>query len=450
MSRAKTIQSPKGMRDILPENQKYFKFIQKKSDQLLDYYGFERIDTPMVESVDLFLRSVGEVSDIMEKEIYSFKTKGGDALALRPEGTAGVVRAYIENGMSVWPHPVKLSYWGPMFRHDQPQHGRYRQFYQLGVETIGDSSEAVDAELIFLGYKLLDMLGLDNYNVHINSLGDSSCRPSYLKALKDYYKNRSKKLCSNCKDRFKTNILRLLDCKEPECVELVKEAPQIVDFLDEDCKKHFKHVLEFLDEAKVPYILNPRLVRGLDYYTRTVFEFLPEENPSTGSTSSPQASSGQVPSAPPEQSSSQSAVIAGGRYDKLVEILGGSKTPAAGWAMGIDRVALSLKEKGVNIPDVSPKPKVFLVQLGEAAKRKSLNLYESFRKAGIETKSSIGRDSIKSQLRIANRLGVKFALIFGQKEALDGTTILREMTTGVQETVPLEKIVDEVKKRLKA
>ena len=414
------------MRDILPEDQKYFRYIQKKSDQLLEYYGFERIDTPMVESVDLFLRSVGETSDIMEKEIYTVKTKGGDVLALRPEGTAGVIRAYIENGMNVRPHPVKLSYWGPMFRHDQPQHGRYRQFYQLGIETIGDSSEAVDAELIFLGYKLLDMLGLDNYNVHINSLGDSSCRPGYIKALKDYYKSKLKKLCSNCKNRFKTNILRLLDCKEAECIELAKEAPQTVDFLDDECKSHFKHVLEFLDEAKVPYILNPRLVRGLDYYTRTIFEFLPDEE------------------------GSQSSIGGGGRYDKLVEMLGGSKTPGAGWSIGIDRVILALKEKNINIPEGLSKPKVFLVQLGEAAKRKSLNLYESLRKAGIEAKSSIGRDSIKSQLRIANRLGVRLALIFGQKEALDGTIILREMDTGVQETIPLEKIVDEVKKRLKA
>jgi len=377
---------------------------------------------------------VGETSDIMEKEIYTLKTKGGDMLALRPEGTAGVIRAYIENGMKVRPHPVKLSYWGPMFRHDKPQHGRYRQFHQLGIETIGDSSEAVDAELIFLGYKLLDMLGLDNYNVHINSLGDSNCRPGYIKALKDYYKIMSKKLCPDCKNRFKINILRLLDCKEAECIELAKEAPQIIDFLDDDCKKHFKHVLEFLDEAKVPYILNSRLVRGLDYYSRTVFEFLPDEDPSN----------------PSGQGGSQSSVIAGGRYDKLVEILGGSKTPAAGWGMGIDRVILALKEKNVNVPENLIKPKIFLVQLGESAKRKSINLYESFRKAGIEAKSSIGRDSIKSQLRIANRLGVRFALIFGQKEAFDGTIILREMDTGVQETIPLEKIVDEVKKRLKA
>lgn len=441
MGKQRQIQSPRGMHDILPDDQKYFKHILKKAESLLEYYGFERIDTPILESVDLFYRSAGEASDIVEKEIYTLKTKGGDVLALRPEGTPGVVRAYIENGMNVRPHPVKLSYFGPMFRHDQPQYGRYRQFYQLGVETIGDSSEAVDAELIFLGYKLLDTLGLSNYNVHINSLGDSNCRPRYVKALKEYYKNRVKKLCSNCKDRFKTNPLRLLDCKEAECAELAKETPQIVDFLDDDCRSHFKHVLEFLDEAKVPYILNPRLVRGLDYYTRTVFEFMPTDLLN---------SAGQEQGATTkDKERSQLSVIAGGRYDELVELVGGSNTPAAGWAMGVERIVSALKEKGTNIPDRLPKPKIFLVQLGEAAKRKSINLYESFRKAGIEAKSSIGRDSIKSQLRIANRLGVRFALIFGQKEALDDTVILREMDTGVQETIPLEKIVDEVKKRLK-
>jgi histidyl-tRNA synthetase len=219
----------------------------------------------------------------------------------------------------------------------------------------------------------------------------------------------------------------LLDCKEEDCKEVAKDAPQILDYLDEDCRLHFKRVLEFLDEAKIPYILNPHLVRGLDYYTKTIFEILPEEN-----------------------ITAQSALPAGGRYDRLIDIMGGTKTPAAGWATGIERIILALKEKNVNVPEFKPKPKVFLVQLGDAAKRRSLNLFESFRKAGIEAKSSLGRDSIKSQLRIAHRLGVKFTLIFGQKEALDGTIILREMDTGVQETIPMEKIVDEVKKRLKS
>jgi histidyl-tRNA synthetase len=426
-AKARQIQSVKGMHDILPEDQKYWRYIQKKLESLLEYYSFERISTPVLEPADLFIRTVGESSDIVSKEIYTLKTKGGDLLALRPEGTAPVVRAYLENGMNVHPHPVKLYYVDPMFRHDEPQAGRYRQFYQLGVETIGDGSEAVDAELIFIAYKLLDSLGLDGYDVHINSIGDQNCRPVYIKALKDYFRSKIKNLSAESRNRLKEgNVLRILDSKEETDREVVKEAPQMVDFLDDACRLHFKHVLEFLDEAKVPYILNPHLVRGLDYYTRTVFELIPNEN-----------------------ASSQSTLIAGGRYDRLIEQLGGVRTPAAGWAMGIERIVLAMKEKNVHVPDATPKPKVFLVQLGEAPKRKALPLFESFRKAGIETKSSLGRDSIKSQLRIAHRLGVRFALIFGQKEALDGTIIIREMDTGVQETVLLDRVVDEVKKRLK-
>jgi len=236
-----------------------------------------------------------------------------------------------------------------------------------------------------------------------------------------------KKVCGQCKVRFKKNVLKMLDCKETDCKEVAKDAPPIVDFLDDECKAHFKRVLEFLDEAKVPYILNPHLVRGLDYYTRTVFEFMPEDT-----TTGPQL-----------------AIISGGRYDRLIDLLGGPKTPAAGWAMGIERVIIALKEQNVSVPEIGLKPKVFLIQLGDAAKRKSLSLFENLRKSGIEVKSSLGRDSIKSQLRIAHRLGVKYALIFGQKEALEGTIIIREMDTGIQETVLLEKIVDAMKKRLK-
>lgn len=426
IKKQKSFQSPKGMHDILPEDQKYWKYIMKKAEHLLDFYGFERVDTPILESTDLFIKSMGESSDIVEKEMYNLRTKGGDNLTLRPEITASIARSYIENGMSVRPHPVKLYTMGQVFRHDQPQQGRYRQFYQLDVETLGDASEIIDAELIFLAYKLLDSLGLNNMNVRINSIGDSQCRPAYLKVLKDFYRNKLKKVCATCKGRFKTNILRMIDCKEPECRETAKEIPQFLDYLDEDCRAHFKHVLEFLDEVKVPYILDSTLVRGLDYYTRTTFEFVSEED-----------------------GASQASIIGGGRYDKLINFLSGPKTPAAGWAMGMERVVAAMKQQNVNVPEVKPRPKVFLAQLGEVAKRKSINLFESFRKAGIEAKSSFGRDSIKSQLRIAHRLGAKFTLIFGQKEALDGTVILKEMESGVQETIPLEKIVDEVKKRLK-
>jgi len=424
--KSRQILAPKGMHDILPDEQKYWRYVLKKAESLAEDYSFERIDTPIVEQTELFIKAEGQDADIIDKEIYNFKTKGGDDLSLRPEGTPAVIRAYLENGLNVKPHPVKLYYFGPMFRHDQPQQGRYRQFYHFGVETIGDASEIVDTELIFFGYKLLSYLGLNNYNVHINSIGDSSCRPLYLKALKDFYKNRTQKICSQCRIRFKKNVLRMLDCKEGACQEVNKDAPPIVDFLDEDCKTHFKRVLEFIDEAKIPYIFSPHLVRGLDYYTRTVFEFVPEDNPG-----------------------SQSTVIAGGRYDRLVDFLGGSKTPAAGWAMGVERVIMAIKERNITIPEIGIKPKIFLAQLGDAAKRKSLVLFENLRKAGIEVKSSLGRDSVKSQLRIANRLGVRYTLIFGQKEALEGTTIIREMKSGIQETILLDKVVDEMKKRLK-
>jgi len=439
LSKAKNLQAPKGMHDILPEEQKYWRYVLKKAESIIEDYGFERIDTPIVESTELFLRGVGENTDIVEKEMYSFKTRGGDDLSLRPEGTAGVVRAYIENGMQVRPHPVKLFYYGPMFRHDQPQAGRYRQHWQLAVETIGDASEIVDAELIFVGYKILESLGLKNYNVQINSLGDASSRAVYVRALKDYYKPRLKKVCTQCKSRFKNNILRMLDCKEETCREAAKDAPPIFDFLNEDAKKHFKRLIEILDECKIPYILNQNLVRGQDYYTHTIFEFVPEEKEVEKS----------LDGKPVQIVSSGLALGGGGRYDRLIDMLGGPKTPAAGWALGVDRIVTALKQNNINVPEIGVKPKVFLAQLGDAAKKKSLMLFENMRKAGIEVKSSLGRDSIKSQLRIANRLGVRYTLIFGQKEAIDGTIIIREMDTGIQETVLLDKVVEEMKKRLK-
>lgn len=437
------------MHDILPEEQRYWRYIFKKAESILEDYGFGRIDTPMVEFTDLFARGVGESTDIVEKEMYNFKTKGGDDLSLRPEGTAGIVRAYIENGMQVRPHPVKLYYFGPMFRHDQPQAGRYRQHWQIGAETIGDSSEIVDAELIFMGYKILESLGLKRYVVHINSLGDAFSRVAYARALKDYYKPRLKKVCGQCKNRFKKNILRMLDCKEEACRGASKDVPAIFDFLSEDAKKHFKKVIEFLDECKIPYILNHYLVRGQDYYTHTIFEYVPEDGsdkkPETGLDDN-SGSSGAEPVSIP---SPKLALGGGGRYDKLIETMGGPKTPAAGWALGVERIVAALKQHEIEVPGIGVKPKIFLAQLGDAAKRKSLVLFENLRKAGIEIKSSLGRDSIKSQLRIANRLDVRYTLIFGQKEALDGTILVREMDTGIQESILLDKAVEEMKRRLK-
>ena len=448
MSKFKSFQSVKGMHDVLPADQQYWKFVYKRGSSLAEDYGFEKIDTPLVEQAQLFLRSIGEETDIAGKEMYVFKTKGGDELALRPENTAGIVRAYIENGMNSWPHPVKLWYWGPMFRHDQPQAGRYRQFYQFGVEMFGDENAAADAESILLALGFLESLGFKNLSLRINSIGDSNCRPQYLKALKEFLKTRDKQLCVQCRIRSKINPLRVLDCKEESCRTVFKDAPQTVDYLDDKCREHFKKVIEFLDEIKAPYLLDPFLVRGLDYYTHTVFEIVLEES---GSTPGKKAGLNELSKKEEKLSFGTSlTLVAGGRYNGLVDFLGGPKVPAVGWACGIERIILAIKSLGLRVPESGPQPKIFLAQLGDFAKRKSLVLFEDFRKAGISTSTSLGRDSIKAQLRIANRLKVKLALIIGQKEAIDKTIILREMDSGVQEVVPMEGIIEAVKKRLKS
>ncbi|MEK7203833.1 MAG: histidine--tRNA ligase [Patescibacteria group bacterium] len=424
MARGKQIQSVKGMHDILPEDWPLRDFVFKKVKTILEDYDYERIETPVLEQTELFERGVGGGTDIVEKEMYSFKTKGGDSVTMRPEGTAPVVRAYLEHGMRSLPQPVKLYYLSPKFRHEQPQLGRYRQYWTIGAELLGEGSFSADAELIFILWKIFEEIELkDKITLQINSIGDSNCRPEYKKALKDYYKNKLKKVCAPCRVKYKKNILRMLDCIQQECREISAKAPQIFDFLDDDCKTHLKNVLEFLEEAKVPYILNPYLVRGLDYYTRTVFEIWPEEG--------------------------GMALASGGRYDRLVETLGGQKTEAAGWEIGVERITEFIKNKDIKIPKQKPEPKIFLTQLGDLAKKRSLIIFEQFRKAGIPLKASFTRDSIKSQLRIANKLGVRFTLILGQREALDGNIILRDMESSVQETLPLEGIVEVIKKRLK-
>lgn len=426
MTKAKPIQSVKGMHDILPEDWPFREFIFKKANSVLEDYDYQKIETPVLEETELFSRGVGEGTDIVEKEMYSFKTRGGDSVTMRPEGTASVVRAYIEHGMKSLPQPVKLYYTSPMFRHEQPQEGRYREFWQIGAEQFNEASFSADAEMIFVLWKIFEELGLKNgVTLKINSLGDRNCRPEYKKALRDYYKNKLKKVCAPCRAKFKKNILRMLDCTQSECKEIGAKAPQIFDFLDDECKTHFKNVLESLEEAQVPYIINPYLVRGLDYYTRTLFEVWSDE----------------------EGSSVQLA--GGGRYDYLMELLGGQKTEAVGWAIGIERVINLLKKKEIKIPKQRPEPKIFLAQLGDLAKKRSLLLFERFRKAGIPLKASFTRDSIKSQLRIANRLGVRFTLLLGQREALDGNIILRDMESSVQETLPLDGIVEAIKKRIK-
>jgi histidyl-tRNA synthetase len=323
------------------------------------------------------------------------------------------------------PQPVKLYSIGPVFRHDKPQTGRYRQFHQFNFEIIGDPSEVSDVQIIQVFVNILRRLNLKKFTLYINSIGCLLCASKYKKSLFGYYRHRFNRLCPDCRRRFKDNSLRLLDCKKEKCKHLASEAPQILDFLCDECKVHFKKVLEILEDLEIPYILNPYLVRGLDYYTKTVFEIWEDK-----------------------EDVSQGSLVGGGRYDNLVEMFKGKSTPAVGAAAGIERIVNSFRKQDVKVSE-GEKPRVFMIQLGELGKRKSLKLFEEFQKKGIKVGEAFSKPSIKSQLKIADKEGIQIALILGQKEALENNIIIRDMTSGVQETVPIERVINEVKKRLK-
>ena len=431
----KPLQRPKGTYDILPDDQKYWEKARKVVKNIALSYGFERIDTPVIEYSDLYAASVGAATDIIEKQMYSFKSRGGDMLSLRPEWTAGVMRAFIENGMVNLSQPVKLYSFGPIFRYEQPQAGRYRQFFQANLEAIGSVDPIYDAQMISAFLIICNELGLKNLKVEINSIGCGKCRPPFRNQLLRYYKPRFTKLCKDCKRRLKDNPLRLLDCKEETCQELKANAPNLIDNLCEDCHDHFKSVLEYLDETEVPYALNLHLVRGLDYYTKTVFEvFLEDEHLNNGDEKTHQRS--------------KLALGGGGRYDELSKLLGGRDVPAVGAGIGIDRVIEAMKSQNVKIAPLL-RPEIFLVQLGSLSKKKCLKLFEELRKDGLSVAEAFGKDSIKAQLKAADRLGVKISLILGQKEVVDGMIIVREMDSGAQESVPIEKVIKVVREKLK-
>ena len=426
MTKKPKFQRPTGMHDILPAEQRYFQKIYQVSENMANFYEFQKIETPILEETELFSKGIGLATDIVGKQMFTLRTKGGDYLTLRPEGTAPIVRSYIEQGMFNLPQPVKLWYFGPYFRYEHPQAGRFRQFWQFGFEVLGEESPVIDSQIIQIFYNILRELKLKQLIIEVNSLGDSQCRPYYKKLLVSYFRSREFGLCLDCKRRLRENPLRILDCQQEKCQPIKSQAPQLIDHLCEECHKHFREVLEFLDEIELPYHLNPYLVRGLDYYTKTVFEISEES----------------------EEGKRQGALIGGGRYDALVKLLGGKDTPACGGAAGIERIIAAMKGKNIKFPEPAPA-KVFLAQLGNLAKRKSLRLLEDFRKQKILVFESFGRDSLKAQLTRANKIGVKYTLIMGQKEALEGTIIIRDMETGRQEIVRLEKVVGEMQKRLR-
>lgn len=424
-SKKRLFQTITGMHDILPEEWPYWNLIVQKVFDIAHFYGFERIETPILEEERLFVQGVGQATEIVQKQMFAFRTKGGDAVVMRPEGTAPVARAYNQHGMINLPQPVKLWYLGPFFRYEKPQQGRFRQFHQFGFEILGEENPVVDAQLIQIFYVLLKEFGLKNICIELNSMGDSACRPYFKKLLVGYFKGKEAGLCVDCRRRLKENPLRILDCKQERCIQIRSQAPSIIDHLCEECRVHFKNLLEIVEDLTLPYELNPLLVRGLDYYTRTVFEMFVD------------SSEGR-----------SDAVGGGGRYDVLLKLLGGKDIPASGFAAGIERIIAHMKTEGIEMKK-EELPVVFLAQLGVLAKKKVLRILEDFRKAKIPVFESVGRDSLKSQLRIADKLGVRYTIIIGQAEALRSSAIVREMTRGTQETVPLDRLVEDVKKRLK-
>ncbi len=432
--RGRKIQKLKGMKDVLFDNYKYWDLVINKATDLAKAYSFKRIQTPVLESALLYDKSTGKVTDIVSKEMYTFIDKNGDKVAIRPEATPGLVRAYVEHGMFNMPQPVRMFWLGSLFRHEKPQAGRLREHTQFDLEMFGDEGPVADAQLILIAFNFFKELQI-NVHIHINSIGCTECRKEYVAKLIAFYKERGKrnKLCVDCRKRLLKSPLRLLDCKEESCMEVREDAPQFVDFLCDGCRDHFMGVLENLDEMEVPYNLNPYLVRGLDYYNRTVFEIIPDQEEDEGEESS--------------QPKRQISMGGGGRYDKLVEQMGGHETPALGFGIGLERVILKIKELHIPLKK-DENSLVFVAQLGEQARAKATRLFEELRRSGYAVRQLFVKGGLKAQFEEANRIGAKFSLILGQKEVLDGTILLRDMESGIQEVIDFKKISVELDKRL--
>ena len=431
------IQTPRGTKDILPDAQKYWSFVRQIFEKKCESFGCGKIDTPIFEYAEIFQKSLGVNSDILSKEMYEVtrakttsdrtdEKENERILVLRPEMTAAIVRAYIQHGMKTWPQPVKLYYNGQTFRYDRPQAGRYRAFNQIGVEVFGDADPFTDASLIFLAYQIMQKLGLaKDMIIDINSVGCNTCRGKMKKKLTEYFEKFLPTLCEDCNNRYRENPLRILDCKNEKCQRVVTGAPQMMDFLCTECKTHFKSVLENLDNLQIPYNLNPKLVRGLDYYTKTVFEFFDGAD-----------------------TNRQTALLGGGRYDNLIKTFGQPSTPAVGFAAGVERLIDKIKEKEVEIPQIS-NIDICIVQIGEKAQKKCLPLATQLEEKGYEVSCVLGKESLKEQLHLASKMKAKIALIIGQREVLDNSIIVRDMEDASQETIKMTKLFEDLEIKLK-
>ncbi|MCS7215117.1 MAG: histidine--tRNA ligase [Thermodesulfovibrio sp.] len=410
----------RGMQDIFSEQIYLWQYIEENARKILENFNFQEIRTPIVENAELFLRSIGEDTDIVEKEMYIFYDKKGRKVALRPEGTASVVRAYIQHNLFNNPAPQKFYYFGPMFRYERPQKGRFRQFHQIGVEAFGVSSPWMDAELIYLLKIFLEKLNINNLIYEINSLGCKNCRPQYRRVLFNFLADKVNQLCNDCQRRFEKNPLRILDCKVPSCKETLKDIPLITDFLCQDCKEHFISLQKELNEMNISYIVNPRIVRGLDYYTRTVFEVTTT------------------------MLGAQNAIAAGGRYDDLVESFGGPSTPASGFAIGMERLvelclnSLSLKPK---------KPFVYVAYTGSSVEKDARKLVNLLRNINIPTETAYENISLKSQLRKADKAGATIVVIVGEEELKKNVYRWKNMKEHSQGETTLEQLLETIRRR---
>ncbi|MQG39826.1 MAG: histidine--tRNA ligase [SAR202 cluster bacterium] len=416
------LQNPRGTFDILPPNSYIWKHIQNNLSNIAELFGYSPIATPIIEDSRLFARGVGEVTDIVEKETYTFQDRGGDLLSLRPEGTAPICRSYLQNGMHNLPQPIRLYYNGPFFRYDRPQAGRYRQLHQFGAELIGDSSSTTDVEIIQLAWNILHSLGIKNIKLLINSIGDSNCRANYINHLKKYLTEHINLLShKECINRLETNPLRILDCKNESCINLTQNAPTSIDFLCEDCQGHWNKTKSLLGDLAIQYNVDTTLVRGLDYYTKTVFEIVPDTE-------------GQ-----------QNTLAAGGRYDGLIEQLGGSSTPAVGFAMGIERtIEIMQTQNLLDTPKIAKK--LTIAHVGEEASQYAMQLAQSFRQKSIVTIVAPRNRSLKSQLRFANSILSSHVVIIGESEIHNQTLLLRNLNTKEQQELDIKSAINQISK----
>jgi histidyl-tRNA synthetase len=409
--------APKGTSDMLPDLAEKKLYLEEIATKKFDIYGYRPIITPLFEHTEVFDRGIGKATDIVQKEMYTFTDKAGRNLSLRPEGTAPVVRAYLEHNLNRLSQPLKLYYLGPMFRYERPQAGRYRQFWQIGVEAIGSAEPTLDTEVIILLLDILQVFGLKQLKLYLNSMGCEKCRPNYAKLLKEYAEPLADKLCSDCRKRLKLNPLRLFDCKNRNCITILNGAPKLLDYLDNECQRHFTEVKALLDLLEINFEINSKLVRGLDYYTRTTFEVVSEKL------------------------GAQNALGGGGRYDRLVEVFGGPPTPAIGFALGTDRVLIAAEKEQIEIP-VNNKLQIFIAVLEKEARYHAVKLLHNLRRRGIKAETDYLSRSLKAQLKLADKLGAKFTIMIGPDELEKRELLIRNMETGAQFNIAFGKVDD--------